>query len=140
MIKLLFSAIILVFLSMNLFSQTAQQKVEDFLGTEKYLQLQESNSKLLEYLTVKLEEGYTVNESIDQKKSSYVEIEQVYFKKQQITIDQFIQDLESDSFNFLNYSFPNHDSNITTHYLLGDTGMLFTVYSNAVLNKKVASH
>tara|TARA_B100000508_G_scaffold114604_1_gene93458 strand:- start:5425 stop:5847 length:423 start_codon:yes stop_codon:yes gene_type:complete len=139
MLKLFILASLSIVVSLNLGAQTTLNKVEDFLGTQRFNELQNSNSDLIDYLTVKSEEGYSVNQSVEEKKSSYVQIEKVYYQKQQITIDQFVQNLQDESFNFLNYTFPDHDSNVTTHYLLGDTNILFTVYSNAALNKKVAN-
>ena len=140
MLKLFTSAVIIVFSVLLGYSQTTEQKVEEFLGSQRYSELQSLNSSLIDYLKVRVEEGYVVSQSVNEKKDSYVQINHVYFKKSEISIDEFLIALDDESrFNILNYSFPNQDSGSTIHYLLGDSETLLTVFSNAVINKKVAS-
>lgn len=139
MLKLSFATLIICLSVFSATSQTTEQKVQNFLGAQRYTELQNNNSALLDYLAVKVEEGYQVNQAVEVKKDSYIQIEKVYFKKTEISINQFIQDLNSEGFNILNYSFPNEDARKTIHYLLGDTNVLLTVFSNAVINNKVAN-
>ena len=109
------------------------------MGDERFDEAQASNPGLISFLEMKVEEGYRLSESIEEKKSTYIQLDHVFFKKQEISIEAFIEALNEEGFNLLNYSFPNQDSNVTTHYLLGDSGTLLTVYSNAVINNKIAS-
>jgi hypothetical protein len=120
-------------------AQTTQEKVEDFLGSQRYSESRASNLGLISFLEVKAEEGYKVSEAISQKKDSYIQTNSVFYKKEEISMESFIKALESDSFNILNYSFPNQDSDRTYHYLLGDSDILLTIYSNSFINRKVAS-
>lgn len=136
LIVCIFSITFLGFVGMT---QNTDQKVQDFLGNERYAELEAQNSKLIDYLKVRIEEGYQVSPSISEKKDSYEEINKVYFKKSEISIEDFIEALNQESFNILNYSFPGQTSEKTTHYLLGDSGILLTIYSNAVINNKVRS-
>lgn len=133
------SVVITCFTVLLGYAQTTEQKVESFLGEDRYTELQSNNSELLEFLRTRVEEGYLVSESIDEKKDSYVVINKVFFEKNEITIDAFVQALNSNSFNILKYTFPGQDSGTTKHYLLGDTNILLTVYSNSVINRKVAT-
>ena len=137
MIRLFCCAAIAIFVSMNLFSQTTENKVKDFLGDARFSEYQNTNPGLIEYLKVKVDEGYMVSESVNEKKSSYQEIDHVFYNKTQISIEDFIEALESEEFNILHYSFPNQDSNTTRHYLLGESNILLTVYANSVINRKV---
>lgn len=119
--------------------QTTQEKVKDFLGEERFNEAKSSNPGLISFLEMKAENGFLLSESIEVKKSSYKKIDNVFFKKEEISIDDFLDALDQDDFNFLHYTFPNHDSNMTTHYLLGDSDILISVYSNAAINNKIAS-
>ena len=122
------------------FSQTSEEKVKDFLGEERFNQAKLSNPGLILFLEMKAEEGFQVSESNEFKKPSYKKVNSVLYKKEEISIEDFLDALNQENFNFLNYSFPNHDSNVTTHYLLGDSEVLISVYSNAVINNKIASN
>lgn len=139
MLKLSLSVVITCFAVLLGYTQTTEQKVESFLGEGRYTELQSNNSQLLDFLRTRVEEGYLVSQSVEEKKDSYVVINKVFFEKNEISIDDFIQALNSDSFNILKYTFPGQDSGVTKHYLLGDTNILLTVYSNNVINKKVAT-
>lgn len=139
MLKLFLSIYSIVLIGTIGFSQTTQEKVINFLGYERFNKIESSNPGLIEFLEMKVEKGYHLIESVDAKKSSYIKVNHVFYKKEEISIEDFLEALNQDSFNFLNYSFPNQDSNVTTHYLLGDSGLLISVYSNAVINNKIAS-
>lgn len=121
------------------FTQTLEEKVKDYLGDERYDKAQTSNPGLISFLEMKAEEGYRLTESIEEKKDSYIKVDRVLFKKEDVSIEFLLEALNQENFNLLHYTFPNQDSNVTSHYLLGDSGMLMTVYSNAVINNKVAS-
>ncbi len=136
--QLLFHSFVLLFANIGV-SQTSQEKVKAFLGFERFEEYQGSNPGLISFLIVKVEEGYKISESIPLKKDSYEQINQVFFKKSEIPLASFLDALEREDFNILNYSFPNQDSNRTYHYLIGDSDVILTIYSNSFLNKKVAS-
>lgn len=139
MLKLLVSISFIAFFGFLGVSQTTEQKVKDFLGDSRYQELKSSNPGFISFLLVKTEEGFRISEANDAKKNSYEKINSVFYKKQEISIEDLLNDLHHESFNILNYSFPNHNSNNTTHYLLGNSTTLLTIYSNSVLNNKVAS-
>ena len=120
-------------------SQTTDQKVKEFLGEDRYNETVQSNPALITFLQTKVEDGFRISEVNEVKKSSYKKINSVYFKKQEISIEDFLISLNDESFNILNYSFPDHNSNETTHFLLGDSSILLSVYSNSVINNKVAT-
>ena len=140
MLKLLTSILFIGFFFLNGSTQTTEEKIEDFLGEERDEELKSSNPALILFFATRVDEGYDISESIETKKDSYVEINYVFYKKNQITLDQFINDLEKEGFNILNYTFPNQDQSKTNHYLLGESEILLTVYSNTVINNKVASN
>ncbi|MDX1652295.1 MAG: hypothetical protein R3277_07380 [Brumimicrobium sp.] len=120
-------------------NSSSLSKVEEFLGEQKYAELQNTNPGLIKFLVVRVEDGYLVSESIEEKKSSYIKIDHVFFKKEQISVEDFIEHLNQEEFNILLYNFPGEDSESTNHFLLGDSGILLTVFSNKAVNLKASN-
>jgi len=139
MLKLMMCIIFAFLFGFMGISQTTDQKVKEFLGEDRYNETVQSNPALITFLQTKVEDGFRISEVNEVKKSSYKKINSVYFKKQEISIEDFLISLNDESFNILNYSFPDHNSNETTHFLLGDSSILLSVYSNSVINNKVAT-
>lgn len=129
-----------VLTSTFLFSQnkSTDQLVEDFLGTAAYESSLKDNPGLIKYLKVKSLEGYAI-ETIPNEKAIHLEfLPLIHYNGEEITANQFENDLKSPNFNFLMYNFPTIE--MGAYRLSKENNTIIIIYSNEQINRKMRKY
>jgi hypothetical protein len=116
-------------------NKTTDQLVEEFLGSTNYKTNVSNNPGLIEYLKVKSSEGYIIDTVPQQKMASYKEFPQVFYMKKEISASQFAEDIQSEDFNFLKYSFQSAGGG---DYILDkNQNIVISIRSDQYINRKI---
>ena len=118
-------------------------KVIAYLGNERFQELTSTNPGLIDFLDAKAEYGYEIIDVIAGKEESFTRIEKVQIHSkvvgENVTVDQFMNDLASGDFNFLLYVFPTA-ADADLYFTLGDTGKAIVIHSVSYVNSKIIQH
>jgi hypothetical protein len=116
-------------------NKSADQLVEDFLGSPRYENSLANNPGMIDYLKIKSKEGYHIDTIPSEKITSYESLPPVFYMKNEISVNQFITDVNSPDFNFLKYSFPTIDKG--KYVLNTNDNTIITIHSNQYINRKI---
>lgn len=115
-------------------NRTADQLVEEFLGSSRYESNLVNNPGLIEYLKVKSTQGYSIDTVSQEKFNSFEALPLILYNKNEISGSQFTKDIQSPDFNFLKYSFPTVDGG--GYRLSSENNTVIIIYSNDNINFK----
>lgn len=134
-------------LSTGAFGQSLQnqQKIVDYLGQEKFDQIQSSNPSYLTFLDVKCSDGFDIIEMVPEKTQNFTVLNEIVvidpnnkITKTPTTVsaDDFVQMFENGSLNFLMYQLQGHKTQMT-YYVLGNTGKVLMVFPTDYITQRV---
>lgn len=122
-----------------------QQKLVEYLGQERFDELQTSNPSYLQFLDIKCSKGFDVIELASEKTQNMPvlnDIEKIdpnqKFHKTPNTISasDFVQLFENGSLNFLMYQLQG-DRYEMRYYVLGNTGKVLMIYPTDYISQLV---
>lgn len=143
MLKLLSTVFLLTIFNTSLFSQNIihENKIKEYLGNDRFRDCQRNNPGLIEYLDIKVEKGYAIEELSEGKVDDFTEISFVtysaYEKGEQISVEDFLNHSQQEDFNILFYQFPMPKNGGNGHFLLSGTDKVISIYSSQYLNKQL---
>lgn len=143
--------------NLNAQNLTHESQLIEYLGQEDYNEFTQSNPSYLAFLDARYD-GYMIMDYVEEKmgefetieiiyKSEWVSVEEngkIYIErvKSKITPEEFLAEMGSQEFNFLEYSF-KFDRSIFTYHVLGTTGKVIMIYPvekiNEIVNRNTGS-
>lgn len=118
-----------------------EQQIINFVGSERYAELQSENPSYLNFLDARISFGYQITDFDEDKRSTFKVLDEIPLLMPDKTVIEvsatdFIAGMESGIYSILMVKLP-WDQSMMTYYTLGSTGKVLMIYPVSYINEKM---